>query len=660
VTKSQRISLFNISYWSLKTKLTLTFLLLGLLPAVIITSIITTYSKQDVEYKVMQSLEAVNQIKKSQIKTFFAQRSADIHVLANTIPELNKSSYDAYFTDYIKQYNYYDLFLIDAQGMIFYTQAKESDYQTNILTGKFANSNLGKLIKQVKTTGSYGIVDYQPYAPSNDDPAAFIAIPIKGSDITLALQISSDSTNKIMALRDGMGETGESYLVGEDKLMRSDSFLDPTGHSLKASFAGNIKNNGVDTEAVSLALNGQHGVTIIKDYNGNNVLSAYDSIKIGGFSWVILSEIDEAEAFASVDQAFLLAILLIAVCAIAVTLLGLFFSKKIANPIIAASSFAKQVAAGDLSEDISVHAHDEVGMLQTSLSSMLNNLRTMIGELTDIAMQQGTTADELASVTEETSASVTEQQRQTEQVVAAATEMGASVREIASTTANASNICEDIQSKSKQGAQHIDNTYNALVELGETTKVTATQMIKLRHDSDEIANMLGVIKQVAEQTNLLALNAAIEAARAGEQGRGFAVVADEVRNLAQSTQKSTQEIEVIVEAIVCGSNAVVETMNGNVEQTAKVQEIANQANKVNSEVAMGLNEISSMVAQIAAATEQQTVTIDEIAENIEGINTGTSETEQAVRHIAESSSELSRMANTLNAETQKFTLQKSK
>lgn len=101
-------------------------------------------------------------------------------------------------------------------------------------------------------------------------------------------------------------------------------------------------------------------------------------------------------------------------------------------------------------------------------------------------------------------------------------------------------------------------------------------------------------------------------------------------------------------------------MNGNVEQTAKVQEIANQANKVNSEVAMGLNEISSMVAQIAAATEQQTVTIDEIAENIEGINTGTSETEQAVRHIAESSSELSRMANTLNAETQKFTLQKSK
>jgi len=290
------------------------------------------------------------------------------------------------------------------------------------------------------------------------------------------------------------------------------------------------------------------------------------------------------------------------------------------------------------------------------LSTMLNNLRSMIGDLADIAMQQGTTADELASVTEQTSASVTEQQRQTEQVVTATTEMGATVREIASTTANASNICEDIQTKSKLGADHIEETYQALISLGEKTKETAQQMSKLRYDSDQIANMLGVIKQVAEQTNLLALNAAIEAARAGDQGRGFAVVADEVRNLAQSTQKSTKEIEVIIEAIVSGSSAIVETMNGNVNQTEKVQEIAHQANQINADVALSVEGISDMVAQIAAATEQQTVTIDEIAQNIEGINTGTCETEQAVRHIAESSNELSNMANTLNNETKKFRL----
>lgn len=649
-------SIFNISYLSLKTKLTLAFLLVGILPALITTAISTLNSDSDIEYKVSQSLDAINQIKRAQIETFFSKRVADINVLANTIPNLNESSYDAYFTEYIKQYSYYDLFLIDDKGLIYYSQAKEADYKTNILNGKYASSNLGMLIKQVKKSGAYGIVDYKPYAPSNGEPAAFIAIPIKDSDLILALQISSEGTNKIMGVRNGMGETGESYLVGEDKRMRSDSFLDPTGHSLKASFAGNIRNNGVDTEAVRLALNGQHGVSIIKDYNGNNVLSAYDSIKIGDFSWVILTEIDEAEAFASINEAILFSVMLIVGSAIIVTLLGLFFSKKIANPIIIASTFAEKVASGDLSNNIEVYAHDEVGKLQMALHTMITNLRTMISELANIALQQGTTSDELASVTEQTSASVTEQQGQTAQVVAATTEMGATVREIATTTANASNVCEEIQSKAKQGAEHIGNTYSALIALGETTQMTAEQIMKLRQDSDKVANVLGVIKQIAEQTNLLALNAAIEAARAGEQGRGFAVVADEVRNLAQSTQKSTKEIEVIIEAIVGGSNAAVETMIANVEQTSKVQEIANQANKMNSDVAKEVNGIFDMVVQIAAATEQQTVTIDEIAENIEAINTGTCETEQAVKHIAESSSELSRMANSLNEETQKFTL----
>lgn len=649
-------SIFNVRYWSLKTKLTLAFLFVGLLPALIVTTISTLKFSTNIEYQVSQSLQAINQIKRAQIETFFSERHADIQILANTVPNLDEHSYDTYFTDYIKLYGYYDLFLIDAQGLIYYTQAKEADYQTNILTGQYASSNLGTLIQQVKQSGSYGIIDYQPYAPSNDEPAAFIAIPIQGSDIILALQISSEGTNKIMGLRDGMGETGESYLVGEDKLMRSDSYLDPTNHSIKASFAGNVTNNGVDTDAVNRALNGEKGVATIKDYNGNLVLSAYDSITIGDFRWVIISEIDDAEALASVKQGTLLSVLLIAGSAVIVALIGFFFAQKIANPIIAAASIADKVAAGDLTANITVHAHDEVGTLQTALHTMINNLRSMILELSNVAVQQGTTATELASVTEETSAAVTEQQSQTMQVVAATTEMSATIREIATTTATASNICEEIQRKSKQGAAHIESTYSALVALGETTQTTAEQVATLRQDSDRIVNVLGVIKQIADQTNLLALNAAIEAARAGEQGRGFAVVADEVRNLAQSTQKSTIEIDVIIEAIVKSSNAAVETMTANVEQTTRVQEIANQANQINSEVAAEVNGIFDIVVQIATATEQQTMTIDEIAKNIEAINTGTTETELAVRHIAESSHELSRMANVLNDEAQKFTL----
>jgi len=650
----QALSIRNISQWSLKTKLTLAFLLVGIFPALINTMIATMQSNQDIESKVFLKLEAINKIKQNQVKSFFNEREADINVLANLIPQLDEEQYDSFFSDYIKQYDYYDLFLINEQGLIFYTVTKEADYQTNILTGEYSGSNLGQLINQVRQSSRYGIVDYQPYAPSNGDPAAFIAKPVDGTNIIVALQLSQDGIQHIMTVRDGMGETGESYLVGDDRLMRSDSYLDPTSRSMKASFAGTVKSNGVDTDAVNRALRGMRGVDIITDYNGNDVLSAYDSIKIGGFTWAILSEVDAKEAFASVERTTFISMLLIVATAIIVSLFGFYSARKIAAPIIEAADIAQKVADGDLTHNITINAHDEVGMLQTSLDRMLLNLRTMVSQLTDVATQQGATADELAAVTEQTSAAVTEQQAQTAQAVTATTEMGATIREIAGTTANASTVCEDVLAKAKEGADHIENTYSSLVTLGETTQLTAEQMVKLRHDSEKIVNVLGVIKQIAEQTNLLALNAAIEAARAGEHGRGFAVVADEVRHLAQSTQKSTSEIEAIIEAIVGGTNAAVETMEANVEQTNKVQRIADQANQINSMLSKEVGGIFDMVVQIAAATEQQATTIDEIAQNIEFIDTGVSETEKATRNIADSSSELSRMAHALNTETQKF------
>ena len=576
--------------------------------------------------------------------------------MALIVPQLEEDNYDRFFTEYIQKYGYYDVFLIDNNGLIYYTQARESDYQTNILKGKYASSNLGGLIKEVKQSNRFSIADYKPYAPSNGEPAAFIAIPVDGSDTIVALQLSSEGTNQIMGVREGMGETGESYLVGEDKLMRSDSYLDPEGHSLKASFAGTVTNNGADTEAVNLALNAQHGTKIIKDYNGNNVLSAFDSIKIGDFSWIILSEIDESEAFSPVHQTVLFSVISIIVAAIVVVFIGVFFSRKIATPIIVASNFAKKVAAGDLSSNIEVNSHDEVGMLQVALHTMLENLRKMIGELSNVAVQQGSTATELASVTEQTSLAVTEQQAQTIQVAAATTEMTETVKEIASTTASASLLCENIQRMAREGSENNDSTYNALVSLGEATKKSAHEVTELKHNSEKIVNVLGVIKKIADQTNLLALNAAIEAARAGEQGRGFAVVADEVRSLAKSTQESTMEVEVIIEAVVSASNAAVQAMTDNVGQTTQVQEIAKKANLINSNVGKAVDEIFDMVVQIATASEQQATTIDEISRNIGVINMGISETEQAVRDIAQSSSELSRMANGLNDEAQKFSL----
>lgn len=202
-----------------------------------------------------------------------------------------------FYAKYKEMYGYYDLFLINPDGYIFYTVAKESDYRTNIVGGKFSSSNLGKLVRQVLGTGQFGMADFEPYAPSNNEPAAFIAQPLVHDgevEVVVALQLSLEAINSIMQEREGMGKTGETYLVGSDKLMRSDSYLDSDNHSVKASFA-NPEKGKVDTEASREALSGNTGTKIVIDYNGNPVLSAYTPLKIGGTTWGMMAEIDEKE-----------------------------------------------------------------------------------------------------------------------------------------------------------------------------------------------------------------------------------------------------------------------------------------------------------------------------------------------------------------------------
>ncbi|MDC7222202.1 MAG: hypothetical protein PQJ60_00605, partial [Spirochaetales bacterium] len=166
-----------------------------------------------------------------------------------------------FFSQYIEEYGYYDLFLIHRNGHIFYTSAKESDYNTNILKGEFSDSNLSELIHSILRNKTVEMVDFSPYEPSGWEPASFIGIPIMENreiEFIVAVQLSLEAINRIMNERTGLGETGETYLVGEDLLMRSDSFLDPENHSVNASFA-NPELGSVDTVAAREALSGERG-----------------------------------------------------------------------------------------------------------------------------------------------------------------------------------------------------------------------------------------------------------------------------------------------------------------------------------------------------------------------------------------------------------------
>jgi methyl-accepting chemotaxis protein len=563
-----------------------------------------------------------------------------------------------FYKNYIEKYGYYDLFLITPSGHVFYTVAKEADFNTNILNGKYARSNLGELIKSVSQTSKYGFVDFAPYEPSNGDPAAFIAQPILEKSgkpsLFVALQLPLEGIQTIMGVREGMGETGESYLVGDDLRMRSNSFLDPQGHTVKASFAGSVSKNGVDTVAVKRALAGEKNTAIITDYNGNPVLSSFDRIEFENFNWAILSEIDESEAFASIQGNIKYTGIFMAVIVIFVGLIGMFVAKRIAKPITDIVAIAQRVASGDLTAKVEKTSNDEVGLLQEAIANMIANLLRMIDNISAIAIQQAATSEELAAITTQTSVTVTEQQSISEQLATAMQEMGATVAEVAQNTISTASAVDTVKDKVHDGAHKLDETYQSIMSMTEQIQESEQSVQKLRSDFDQVVNVLGVIKAIADQTNLLALNAAIEAARAGDQGRGFAVVADEVRQLAQRTQYSTKEIDNMINTIMIGANSSVEVMSNSVNHANSVQQHATEVIALNKVIENEMNHISDLSAQISTAAEEQSVVVEEILQNVETLNSGVAETSQATDNIADSSVELARLAIELENESSAF------
>ena len=303
-------------------------------------------------------------------------------------PRLQAEEKD-FYTQYIERYGYTDLFLIHPKGDIFYSVQHEADYQTNLISGQYANSGLGKLMRTVLETKQFSFADFAPYEPSNNEPASFIAQPILNQNgevqLIVALQLSLKDINAIMQQSEGLGETGETYLVGPDTLMRSDSRLNPTTHSVTASFA-NPEQGKVATEAVREALAGKASEKIIQDYRDSVVLSAYTPITLWNTAWVLLAEIDENEVTAPIRALNTSIIIAGLIIAAAVVVLAFFVATGISTPLTKGVEMARAIAAGDFSVEMEIVQKDEVGMLANALREMKDKIRDVLKE-TDTLIQ---------------------------------------------------------------------------------------------------------------------------------------------------------------------------------------------------------------------------------------------------------------------------------
>jgi len=383
---------------SIGKKLITSFLLVGIIPFIALGMTTLDSASKALEQQSFNHLEAVGGSKKAQIEDYFQSTKDDLDLLRETLERALLSDNNVaeafntnltgeekdYYNTYIEKYGYYDLFLINPNGYIFYTATKEADYQTNLMDGDYAESHLGRLFREVITTEEFGFGDFEPYAPSNGEPASFIAQPIKSADgkvkMVIALQISLKGVNSIMGERSGMGETGESYLVGNDYLMRSDSFLDPINHTVKASFA-DPELGRVESEAVKAAFAGKTGSKMIVNRAGKSILSAYTAVNILGTEWALLAEIDKSEAFSAIEELKILILKVGVIGIILIFMFAYFISRSISRPIRSLSDlFVKLDDSGDFSlRNTDITSTDEIGQMADVVNQHLESLQQAIG-----------------------------------------------------------------------------------------------------------------------------------------------------------------------------------------------------------------------------------------------------------------------------------------
>lgn len=372
----------------------------------------------------------------------------------------------------------------------------------------------------------------------------------------------------------------------------------------------------------------------------------------------IYMKVDLTDMQQAINQAVLNALMTVGVVSVVALLISFVVQMGIVKPINAVVDALRNIAEGegDLTQRIHVKANDEVGQLAQWFNTFIDRIHQIIREFSSTASELNTSAEKLSHTAKETEQGVVSQQTDIQQVVTAVREMASVVENVALNVTQTAENAEKADEEAKNGKGVVTGTMGQIENLAVDINAAAEVIDKLRQETDNIGSVLDVIRGIAEQTNLLALNAAIEAARAGEQGRGFAVVADEVRTLASRTQTSTQEIQEMIERLQSGAREAVQMMEKGTAQAEESVKQAEQASRSLEAITDGVSSIKDKTSQIASASEEQSAATREIEQNMDNISNATKKTAEGSVEIASSTAQLANMASSMNQIVRQFKL----
>lgn len=619
----------------LRLKLALSYLFIGLFPVLAMALTVYWQASKALQEQTLNSLEAVANIKQAQLLDNLQARRDQLSTLANNLGTsyggltgmalISASNYDRpIYENFIQTYGYRELKLIASDGTVIFSVLRGDDYQQNLTQGAWRELPMGKLASAGLNRQASLISDLT-INPQTGEPSQFLISPVisEGELIALLmLELPIAPLNNVMQTRQGLGDAGETYLVGADGLLRSDSARFSEHQVLRSE----QRPSALQGDAITRALNGEQGQLAETGLNGQPALKAFVPLEFDGQHWALIAEMDQAQAFAPVHelmwQILLLGLLTIAAVLFATWLVSRSVMRPLGGEPGTMAQLAQRLAAGELR--ITQQPGQGNGLMH-ALHDMANAWRVVIEQLRQASNAVGHASGDILSAAEQTSQRLDQQQEALEMVVSAVDQMAATVQEIAASASQSAD--------SSQAARHAFTTMQGTLQrmIGRQDQLLgglreADQVVQtLAGNSQQIASVLEVIRAIAEQTNLLALNAAIEAARAGEQGRGFAVVADEVRSLAMRTRTATEEVVQIIGTLGNSSAQALASMQGSTAQARALEDETQAVLGSLGHLDHSLQAVHDLAFQIAAAAEQQATTTQEVNQHMHQLSAMTAD-----------------------------------
>ncbi len=669
----------NISFCkSINSKMLGLILFAALLPTIIIGYLSFSSASKSLTRSDLEAMDAARDLRKNEIRRYMIRAMRDTRFLAespfscgviNRLESLQesmetqaaevmeKSSWlvksvsaelDEVFAKFFsvfsgELYGYDDVLLVSSKtGNILYSFRKRDDLGTNLRTGPFKDTGLAKAFNKATQTKNRATEDFSLYGPGSK-PTAFMAVTVPSNDpasqVVIILSFDLSRISMIMSVTEGMARSSERFLVGQDFLLRSTS---------RSEDAAGILRTRVDTEAVRKALEHSVGNGVFKNSRGDDILASYGEVGIkeiadlgADFDWAIIADVGLNDALADVkklQQELLWIGFLIAITAVIVAFIA---ARKISRPVLVLSELATQVSQGNLSvETPAIRRGDEIGSLAASIQSMIEGLKQQITEILDSAnvvavssSEISATVSQLAATASETSAAVTETTTTLEELRQTAQVSNQKAKAGAEGAKRSISIAETGRNATAEMIAGMNSIKNQMESIGES-------VVRLSEQSKSIEHIIASVRDLAEQSNLLAVNASIEAARAGEQGKGFAVVAEEIKSLAEQSKQATNQVRSILEDIRNAiSSVVMATEQGNRAVDSGVGQSA-EAGRSIQEIAKGAQGAAQAWTVVAASSEQQTIGVDQVASAMSSIEKaiqqnvdGTRQLEVEVRNL---------------------------